>query len=81
MASIPMQAQDLIAVQAPIDRKLKVVDSVALQRLIETDELEMVRGYIHHGITTLRIVIRQQPYPTVLKLTSEDLRCQRQAET
>ena len=39
MASIPMQAQDLIAVQAPIDRKLKVVDSVALQRLIETDEL------------------------------------------
>lgn len=44
MASIPMQAQDLIAVQAPIDRKLKVVDSVALQRLIETDELENGEG-------------------------------------
>lgn len=40
LTSIQIQAQDLIAVQAPIDRKLKMVDSVALQRLIETDELE-----------------------------------------
>lgn len=32
-------AQDLIASQAPIDRKLKAVDSVALQRLIETEDI------------------------------------------
>lgn len=34
------QAQDLIASQAPIDRKLKTVDSVALQRLLESEEFE-----------------------------------------
>ncbi len=32
--------QDLIASQAPIDRKLKAVDSVALQRIIEAEEVE-----------------------------------------
>lgn len=32
--------QDLIANQAPIDRKLKAVDSVALQRFIEAEEIE-----------------------------------------
>ncbi len=36
-AAVPLQAQDLIARQAPIDRKLKSVDSVALQRLFERE--------------------------------------------
>ena len=35
LAPITSSAQDLIARQAPIDRKLKIADSVALQRLIE----------------------------------------------
>lgn len=33
-------AQDLIASQAPIDRKLKAVDSASIQRLIQADEIE-----------------------------------------
>ena len=33
-------AQDLLARQAPVDRKMKVVDSVALQRLIDFENLE-----------------------------------------
>ena len=37
-AACPTQAQDLIANQAPIDRKLKAVDSVALQRVINATE-------------------------------------------
>mgnify|MGYP002425834679 FL=1 len=37
LAAAPVQAQDLIARQAPIDRKLKSVDSVALQRLFERE--------------------------------------------
>ena len=37
MSSLPTMGQDLLARQAPIDRKMKAVDSVALQRLIETE--------------------------------------------
>lgn len=36
-----VSAQDLIARQAPIDRRLKSVDSVALQRLVPTEEIEI----------------------------------------
>ena len=39
MSSLPTMGQDLLARQAPIDRKMKAVDSVALQRLIETETL------------------------------------------
>ena len=35
MSSLPTMGQDLLARQAPIDRKMKAVDSVALQRLID----------------------------------------------
>ncbi len=38
--SLPMMGQDLLANQAPIDRKMKAVESVALKRLIETENLE-----------------------------------------
>ncbi len=37
LAAAPSLAQDLLAVQAPIDRKMKAVDSVQLQRLIYTE--------------------------------------------
>ena len=37
MSALPSMGQDLLARQAPIDRKMKAVDSVALQRLIDTE--------------------------------------------
>ena len=37
MSSLPTMGQDLLARQAPIDTKMKAVDSVALHRLIETE--------------------------------------------
>jgi len=40
MNTLPMMGQDLLANQAPIDRKMKAVESVALKRLIETENLE-----------------------------------------
>ena len=40
ICSLPMMGQDLLARQAPIDRKMKAVDSVALQRLIFTENYE-----------------------------------------
>ena len=40
MSSLPMMGQDLLARQAPIDKKMKAVDSVALQRLIYTENYD-----------------------------------------
>ncbi len=40
ICSLPMMGQDLLARQAPTDRKMKTVDSVALKRLIFSESLE-----------------------------------------
>ncbi|MCD8317362.1 MAG: peptidoglycan DD-metalloendopeptidase family protein [Paraprevotella sp.] len=40
MLSLPVAGQDLLARQAPIDTKMRAVDSVALQRLIGDEQLE-----------------------------------------
>jgi len=40
MSTLPVMGQDLLARQAPIDRKMKAVDSMALHRLIQTETLE-----------------------------------------
>lgn len=40
MSTIPTLGQDLLARQAPVDRKMKAVDSVALHRLITIESLE-----------------------------------------
>ena len=40
ICTLPMMGQDLLARQAPIDRKMKAVDSVALQRLIFTENYD-----------------------------------------
>jgi murein DD-endopeptidase MepM/ murein hydrolase activator NlpD len=40
LAVMPVAGQDLLASQAPIDRKMKSVDSIALQRLLEIEEWE-----------------------------------------
>lgn len=39
-ASLPMMGQDMIARQAPIDRKMRAVDSVEIQRLFQQENLE-----------------------------------------
>lgn len=39
-SALSLMGQDLIASQAPIDRKLKAVDSVALQRIIDRHEIK-----------------------------------------
>lgn len=40
MTALPVCGQDLIASQAPIDKKMRAVDSVALQRLISDEQLD-----------------------------------------
>ena len=39
IVTIPAQGQDLLANQAPVDRKMKAVDSVALSRLIQMEQM------------------------------------------
>ena len=40
ICSLPMGAQDLLARQAPVDRKMKAVDSLALKRMIFHENIE-----------------------------------------
>lgn len=40
LSALPTMGQDLLARQAPIDRRMKSVDSIALQRIIENEEYE-----------------------------------------
>ena len=46
-ASTPSQAQDLLARQAPVDRKMKAVDSIVLNRLIEQEMYENPAGDLY----------------------------------
>ncbi len=45
--SLPSQGQDLLARQAPIDRKMKAVDSIVLHRLIEQETFENPAGDLY----------------------------------
>jgi murein DD-endopeptidase MepM/ murein hydrolase activator NlpD len=45
--SIPAQGQDLLARQAPVDRKMKAVDSIVLHKLIEQEMFENPAGDLY----------------------------------
>ena len=45
--SLPSQGHDLLARQAPVDRKMKAVDSIALNRLIEQEIYENPSGDLY----------------------------------
>ena len=40
LLTVPVSAQDLLANQAPLDRQMKAVDSIQLQKLIQSEEME-----------------------------------------
>ena len=39
LSAIPTMGQDILARQAPIDKKMKAVDSVVLSRLVQIEQL------------------------------------------
>lgn len=47
LSTLPTMGQDLLARQAPIDRKMKAVDSVALSRLIQTEEAASPAAFLY----------------------------------
>ena len=76
LATLPTMGQDLLARQAPIDKKMKAVDSVALSRLIMFEQLENPAAdlysdwdthYAHHETAlpdSFRIDLRNFCMPT-----------------
>ena len=76
LTAVPSMGQDLLARQAPIDRKMKAVDSVALNRLIQFEQMispaadlyQDWENYTAHRETTLpdtfRIDLRGFAMPT-----------------
>ena len=84
MSSLPMMGQDLLARQAPIDRKMKAVDSVALQRIIYTENYDSPaedlyedwsNKYAHHETTlpdSFRISLKDFCMPTDNRLVTSN---------
>ena len=84
MGSLPMMGQDLLARQAPIDRKMKAVDSVALQRIIYTENYDSPaedlyedwsNKYAHHETAlpdSFRISLKDFCMPTDNRLVTSN---------
>ncbi len=76
LAVIPAAGQDLLANQAPIDRKMRAVDSIQLQKLLEAEDFENPAAslyedwsntYAHHATAlpdSFRISLREFCMPT-----------------
>ena len=84
MGSLPMMGQDLLARQAPIDKKMKAVDSVALQRIIYTENYDSPaedlyedwsNKYAHHETAlpdSFRISLKDFCMPTDSRLITSN---------
>jgi murein DD-endopeptidase MepM/ murein hydrolase activator NlpD len=84
ISSLPMTGQDLLARQAPIDRKMKAVDSVALQRIIYTENYDSPaedlyedwsNKYAHHETAlpdSFRISLKEFCMPTDSRLITSN---------
>lgn len=66
-AAVPTQAQDLMASQAPIDAKLRAVDSVTIQRLIATESLDAPAEDLYQGWANM-FVNYNVPLPAEYKI-------------
>ena len=84
ICALPMSGQDLLARQAPVDRKMKAVDSVALQRLIFTENFESPaedlyedwsNKYAHHETAlpdSFRISLKDFCMPTTSRVLTSN---------
>lgn len=82
--AVPMAAQDLLARQAPVDRRLKAVDSVALNRLLVTEQMgnpaadlydEWENRYAHRGTElpdSFRINLKDFCMPTTNRVITSN---------
>jgi murein DD-endopeptidase MepM/ murein hydrolase activator NlpD len=71
ICSLPMMGQDLLARQAPIDRKMKAVDSVALKRLIFTENYDSPSEDLYEDWNN-RYAHREQALPDSFRISLRD---------
>ncbi len=85
ITSLPVMGQDLLARQAPIDRRMKAVDSVALHRLIEIESYDSPSADLYedwdnmhaHSMTTelpdsFRISLKNFCMPTTSRVLTSN---------
>ena len=84
VCTLPVTGQDLLARQAPVDRKMNAVDSVALHRLIEAENYESPAAdlyedwsnrYAHRATAlpdTFRISLRDFAMPTTSRVITSN---------
>ena len=84
LSASPVVAQDLLARQAPVDRKARKVDTLALQKLINTENLESPAAdlydewnnvYAHKAENvpdSFRISLRNFCMPTVSRVVTSN---------
>lgn len=84
LAATPVMGQDLLARQAPIDRKMKAVDTVALRNIIEREQAQSLSSQLYtewsnkyaHQATTLpdsfRIDLRGYHMPTPSRVVTSN---------
>ena len=68
-SSIPTMGQDLLARQAPIDRKMKAVDSVALNRLIDFESYESPSADLYDDWDNLHAHSRVTAMPDTFRIS------------
>ncbi len=72
LSSIPTMGQDLLARQAPIDRKMKAVDSVALHRLIEFESYDSPSADLYEDWDNLHAHSRVTDLPDTFRISLKD---------
>ena len=83
LCAVPAMAQDLLARQAPIDKKMKALDSVALHRLIQHEQYGMPSADLYeewenkfaHKETTLPDSFRIDLRDFCVRTTSRQITC------
>lgn len=73
LSTLPMQGQDLLARQAPVDKKLKKVDSVALHQLIYQEMLDNPASDLYDEFDNISTHYRANtPLPDEAKIDLRD---------
>lgn len=70
--TVPAQGQDLLARQAPVDRKMKAVDSVALQRLFDIENFENPAADLYDDWDNMHAHSRVTELPDSFRISLKD---------
>ena len=72
LSTLPVAGQDLLARQAPIDKKMKAVDSVALHRLIDIESYETPSADLYDDWDNLHAHSHVTQMPDTFRISLKD---------